>query len=84
MNLPAWIVDPNRNRINFHEPFELQYWLEEWKITPEQLREAKEHVGSSIVNEVYGQLKLTGLIQNNTPEDNNSFSKSTQSVQRTS
>lgn len=63
MNLPDWIPDPNNNRINFHEPFEIHYWMEEWGITEQRLREAKERAGSSIVIEIYRQLLISGSLK---------------------
>lgn len=73
MNLPVWITDSSRDRINFHEPFELQYWLNEWGISESQIRKAKAKAGSSIVNHIYCELQAFGLIRDYYPRDPGTF-----------
>ena len=35
------------SRINIHESYELEYWAKKFNVTPEQLREAVNKVGTS-------------------------------------
>jgi Protein of unknown function (DUF3606) len=37
----------DRNRINLNEDYEVQYWCEKFGVSPEQLRQAVQKVGSS-------------------------------------
>jgi hypothetical protein len=36
----------DRNRINLNEDYEVQYWCEKFGVSPEQLRQAVQKVGS--------------------------------------
>ena len=37
----------DRSKINTHEPWELRYWSDKFGVTPLQLEEAVEQVGTS-------------------------------------
>ncbi|MBR0855652.1 DUF3606 domain-containing protein [Bradyrhizobium liaoningense] len=41
---------PDRERINVHEPYELDYWSKEFGITKEQLKAAVQVSGPMVVN----------------------------------
>jgi hypothetical protein len=37
----------DRNRINLSEEYEVRYWSEKFRVTPERLRQAVQKVGNS-------------------------------------
>lgn len=39
---------PDRSKINIHEPWEVEYWTKKWGITAQQLRSAVAAVGVSV------------------------------------
>ncbi|MDB5109515.1 MAG: hypothetical protein JWR67_629 [Mucilaginibacter sp.] len=40
------IGSPDRDRVNIHENYEVEYWAKKLSVTPEQLREAVAVVGT--------------------------------------
>jgi len=40
----------DRDRINIHENYEVEYWSKKFGITPEELRKAVQSVGTSADN----------------------------------
>jgi hypothetical protein len=38
---------PDRSKVNIHEPWEVDYWTKKWGITAQQLRSAVAEVGVS-------------------------------------
>ena len=40
--------EQDRNRVNVHEPHEVQYWTKRWGVTREQLAAAVKKVGVSV------------------------------------
>lgn len=41
---------PDRDRVNIHENYEVEYWANKFGTTPEQLREAVAAVGTSAID----------------------------------
>lgn len=41
------VGSPDRDRINIHENYEVEYWSKELGISPEKLREAVKNAGTS-------------------------------------
>ena len=39
------VGSPDRNRINVHESYEVQYWTKKFGVSPEQLKAAVSSVG---------------------------------------
>ena len=37
----------DRDRVNIHEPYEVEYRTKEWGVTPDELRRAVKKVGTS-------------------------------------
>jgi hypothetical protein len=35
----------DRERVNVHEPYELERWAKKWNVTPEKLKEVEKKVG---------------------------------------
>jgi hypothetical protein len=50
------IGSPDRDRVNIHEAYEVEYWSKEFGVTPEELRKAVEKAGTS-ADDVRKQLK---------------------------
>ncbi len=44
---------PDRDLINLHEQWELNYWTKKWGITEAQLKDARRKVGSSNVRKIH-------------------------------
>ncbi|MDB5010540.1 MAG: hypothetical protein JWQ06_1329 [Mucilaginibacter sp.] len=44
------IGSPDRDRVNIHENYEVEYWAKKLGVTPEQLRQAVSVVGTSSVD----------------------------------
>ena len=42
----------NRNKINLHDPYEIQYWIDKWSISHKQLIDATQAAGSTEVEMV--------------------------------
>jgi hypothetical protein len=40
--------EPDRSRINIHEPYEVAYWTKELNVTAEQLKNAVNAVGPMV------------------------------------
>jgi hypothetical protein len=40
--------EPDRSRINIHEPYEVEYWKQKFGVTKEQLEQAVQKVGPSV------------------------------------
>jgi hypothetical protein len=38
---------PDRSKVNIHEPWEMDYWTKKWNVTVQQLRAAVAAVGTS-------------------------------------
>ena len=41
------IGSPDRDQVNIHENYEVEYWAKKLSVTPEQLRQAVAVVGTS-------------------------------------
>ena len=41
---------PDRERVNIHENYEVEYWSNKFGVTPEQLKEAVAAVGTLVTN----------------------------------
>lgn len=50
------IASPDRDRINIHENYEVEYWSKKFGVTPDELRQAVEKAGTSRID-VENQLK---------------------------
>lgn len=40
--------EPDRSRVNIHEPYEMHYWSEKFQVSEERLRQAVRKVGTSV------------------------------------
>ena len=40
----------DRERINIHEDYEVEYWTKKWGVTPTQLRDCVKKVGVMVVD----------------------------------
>ena len=56
MDNPNWRGNPDRDRINVHEDYEVKYWTHKWGITKEQLLEAEKKADSTTVRKVHDML----------------------------
>jgi len=41
--------NPDRDRINVKESYELEYWSKKFKVTPDQLKQAVKSAGTSAI-----------------------------------
>ena len=41
------IGSPDRDRINIHENYEVEYWAKKFGVTPDQLKEAVKQAGTT-------------------------------------
>lgn len=48
--------EPDRSRINIHEPWEVEYWTKRLGCTPAELKQAVKDSGSTSVEKVKKQL----------------------------
>lgn len=39
---------PDRSKVNIHEPWEVDYWTKKWGVTAQQLRAAVSTVGTGV------------------------------------
>lgn len=39
---------PDKDRINIHENYEVEYWANKFNVTPERLREVVKYAGTSV------------------------------------
>lgn len=63
MDNPNWKGDPDNDRINLHEDYEVRYWTHKWDISKEQLEEAGHKAGSSVVRKIHDALCKLGYMQ---------------------
>jgi hypothetical protein len=40
-------IPQDANKVNIHEPYEVEYWTKKWGVTKEKLQEAVKNVGVS-------------------------------------
>lgn len=63
MDNPNWHGNPDRDRINVHEDYEVRYWTHKWGITKEQLLSAEKQAGSTSVRKVHDKLCELGSMK---------------------
>jgi hypothetical protein len=40
--------EPDRSRVNIHEPYEVEYWKQKFGVSKQQLKDAVQKVGPSV------------------------------------
>ncbi|MDT3402559.1 DUF3606 domain-containing protein [Mucilaginibacter terrae] len=48
MDHTEYIGNPDRDHINIHENYEVEYWSKKFSVNPEQLRQAVKQVGTTV------------------------------------
>lgn len=68
MDNPNWTGNPDRDRINLHEDWEVRYWTHKWSISEEQLKAAKANADSSLVRKIHNSLVELGYMEEQLPK----------------
>ncbi|WP_207428931.1 DUF3606 domain-containing protein [Pedobacter sp. SYSU D00535] len=63
MDNPNWRGNPDSDRISLHQDYEVRYWTHKWNISKEQLKEAHDKAGSSVVRKIHDALCELGYMQ---------------------
>lgn len=62
MDNPNWRGNADRERISLSQDYEVRYWTKKWNISEDQLKQAEQKAGSSVVVKIHDALCDLGFI----------------------